>query len=147
MGDFITGVRVSPGLTFVVRTATANGNTIDRRGFDAVSFCLFTGVGGITFTGTNRLDWVIQHSDDGSTWADVTTGDILAPNGRELTIVSNGRVESWTSAKAAESTTHVEYIGRKRYSRAVASFGGTHGTGTLVGATALLSQPTYAPTA
>ena len=126
-------------------TATPAAVNIDRRGFESLTLFLQTGVGGITFTGTNRLDWIVTHSDDGVTFEPVTTGHIVAANGTMLTVAANGVVEAYTAAKAAATTGQYGYVGDRRFVRATPTFGGTHATGTLVGALAVLGHAQNSP--
>lgn len=128
-----------------VLTATPTAVNIDRRGFESLTLFLATGAGGITFTGTNRLDWIITHSDDGTTFEPVTTGQIIAANGTTLTVGANGVVESYITAKAAATTGQYGYVGDRRFVRATPTFGGTHATGTLVSALAVLGHPANSP--
>lgn len=128
-----------------VLTATPTAVNIDRRGFESLTLFLMTAAGGITFTGTNKLEWIITHSDDGTTFEPVTTGQIIAANGTMLTVATGGIVEAYVAAKAAASTGQYGYVGDRRFVRAQPTFGGTHSTGTLVGALAVLGHPAGSP--
>jgi hypothetical protein len=146
MRDLVSRVSVSTPHFPAVLTATPTAVAVDRRGFESVTFVIDAGIGGITFTGTNRIDWTMMHSDDGSTWTNVTTGDVRSAAGGQPTI-SNGIVESYVAAKAAVSTTEYGYVGDKRFARLTPVFGGTHATGTLLGSKAILGHPANAPVA
>lgn len=126
----------------IVATTTPTVVAVDRQGFESVTFVAQVGAGGITFTGTNKIELILEHSDDNSAWSTVTNPKDVV--GRTATITS-GIVDAWTSAKAAASIHEYGYIGGKRYVRLTPTFGGTHGTGTAVAVTAMLGHPNNAP--
>ncbi len=130
-----------------VLTASPTAVNIDRRGFESLVLLLHTGIGGITFTSTNKLEWIVTHSDDGTNWDPVVTGDIVNAAGVVATVATGGIIEAYTAAKAAASLTQYGYVGMRRFVRAIPTFGGTHAPGTLVGATAILGHPHNAPAA
>lgn len=128
---------VTPGLY----AADAAGLTVDRLGYGSVTFAMQVGVGGITFTATNRIDALLEHSEDGTTWTPVPAAQVVgAP-----TMADDGIVRSFRAAHAAPSVTRFGYIGDNRYSRLSADFNGTHGTGTGISAMAILGRPSQAP--
>jgi hypothetical protein len=102
---------------------------IDLQGYDGAELVLAIGAGGITFSGTNKIEFKLTHSDDDSTYSDVTADDI---NG--LTSVTDGIIKSLTSAHASAAVYRFGYKGGKRYLKLLADFSGTHGTGTPVAA-------------
>jgi hypothetical protein len=101
---------------------------------NSVMLLLYTGIGGITFTGTNKLEWILEDSADGTNWAVVTAAGVRGTAGGELTVTA-GVIEAYTALKAAATLTQYEYIGGRRYVRVTPTFGGTHSTGTMVEAT------------
>ncbi len=115
---------------------------VDRRGFESVEIVLAIGVGGITFSGTNKVEFVLTHSDDDSTYTAVATADMLG-----VTVATGGIIKSLTAAHAAAASYRFGYRGGKRYLKLLADFSGTHGTGTPIAATAVLGNPGVAPTA
>ncbi len=130
--DLISNISPAYSLTPVVRTADANGSGVDLQGFRSAVVLIQTGVGGITFDGTNKIEYVLQHSDDDSTYTAVAQADVQG-----VTVTGSGIVRSLVAAHAAASIVEVGYVGGKRYVRAVADFSGTHGTGTLTSATVI----------
>lgn len=116
---------------------------IDRSGFDAVTFVLQLGAGGISFSNTNRIDFVMEHSDDGATWDAVGDNNVIggAPAG--------GIVLSQRSAHPDPTVHRFGYVdgtqGQRRYVRLRPDFFGTHATGTPIAATAILGNPREAP--
>lgn len=120
--------------------------TIDRSGFEAVTFALMIGVGGITFTASNRIDFILEHSDDGTAWAPVVATNVLGaiPD-------ATGIVLSQRSAHPAATVHRVGYVdgtvGDKRFVRLRPDFNGTHGTGTPIAAVAVLGRGRSLPVA
>jgi hypothetical protein len=122
-----------------IGAATLNADntpaTIDVRGYDAVEILLDIGIGGITFSGTNKIEFVLTHSDDDSTYSNVTTDDMLG-----VTIASDGIIKALVAAHAAANVYRYGYKGGKRYLKLLADFSGTHGTGTPIAASVLLGH-------
>ncbi|PZU95617.1 MAG: hypothetical protein DI527_01000 [Chelatococcus sp.] len=106
---------------------------VDLRGYDAAEILLDIGVGGITFSGTNKVEFKLTHSDDDSTYTDVATADMLG-----VTVASGGIIKSLVAAHAAAGAYRFGYKGGKRYLKLLADFSGTHGTGTPIAASVLL---------
>ena len=144
MRDLVSRVSISSPHFAAILTASPTAVTVDRRGFDSVTFVTDTGIGGITFTGANKIEWTMTHSDDGTTFTNVTTGDVRGAAGAEPTI-TNGIVEAYIAAKAAASTIEYGYVGDKRYVRLTPVFSGTHATGTTIGSKAVLGHPSNSP--
>jgi hypothetical protein len=122
---------------FAVVTATPTPVSIDCLDFGALTFEMFAGAGGITFTGTNRIDFKVEDSDDGTNWS-VVDDDFLILDPGAAAPGGTGIVRSITSAHAAADTTipTVGYVGKAEYARCTPVFGGTHSVGTLVGVVA-----------
>jgi len=120
-------------LVAIGATALAADNTpaaIDLQGYSAAEIILAIGVGGITFSGTNKVEFVLTHSDDDSTYTAVTTADMLG-----VTVASGGIIKALTAAHAAAAVYRYGYVGGKRYLKLLADFSGTHGTATPIAAT------------
>lgn len=116
--------------------------TIDLAGFKSAILNLAIGIGGITFSTTNKIEFVLTHSDDDSVYTNVTSDDFV--NGEDLSI-TDGIVKSLIAAHATASMSEFGYIGNKRYLELLADFSGTHGTGTPISATLSLGHPNYTP--
>ncbi len=106
---------------------------VDLKGYNAAEILLTIGVGGITFTGTNKIEFKLTHSDDDSTYTAVGVGDVLGL----ASVGTGGIVKSLTEAHAAAAAYRFGYVGNKRYLKLLADFSGTHGTGTPIAATVL----------
>lgn len=120
--------------------------TVDRAGFDSVTFVLTLGVGGISFSNTNRIDFVMEHSDDGTAWDAVNATNVLgaAPD-------ASGIVLSQRSAHPNPTVHRFGYVdgivGQRRFVRLRPDFSGTHGTGTPIAAIAVLGGARNLPIA
>lgn len=144
MRDLASNIKAVVAVPIAVYSTDQNGIAVDRLGFESVTFLLNIGVGGITFTGTNKIEFVATESDDGSNWTAVA-GDDLILDGLAPTAVTAGIVRALTAAHPAATVQRVGYIGSKRYARVSPDFSGTHGTGTPIGIAAVLGHPHSAP--
>lgn len=116
---------------------------LDLNGYNSATLYISVGVGGISFTTSNKVEFVLTHSDDASTgYTNVTDADLIGVTG-----VANGIVRALTAAKAAADTapTEIGYIGGKRYLKLLADFSGTHGTATPMSAVLVRGNSIYKP--
>lgn len=128
-----------------VSTTTVVGASVDLRGFDSAVVNVALGIGGITFTGTNRIDVLLEHSNDGSTWTPVTGAMVQVTPG--AIPVVNGVVRSFQAAHPAPSNTEIGYVGDFRFVRPTLTFAGTHATGTPVQASVTRGHASLRPVA
>jgi len=137
--DSASGIFPLLAIDPAVYAADTTPAAIDLRDFQSATLLLAIGVGGINFTGTNKIEFVLTHSDDGTTYTPVTDDDVvkdvLAPAS-----ITNGIVRALTAAHAAATVQKVGYVGGKRYLRLLADFSGTHGTGTPISASVVRSR-------
>jgi hypothetical protein len=115
---------------------------IDLLGFEGAVIALEVGVGGITFTGSNKIEFVLTHSNDGVTYDNVADKDLTGVSG-----VTGGIVKSLTAAKAAADVTKIGYRGSRRYLKLLADFSGTHGSPTPISALVIKGYGRYNPPA
>lgn len=129
MRDLVSRLAETQVIGPVVLSADNTPATIDLAGFNSAAILISVGIGGITFTTSNKIEFVVTHSDDDSTYTNVTDADVQGVTG-----ISNGIVRSLTAAKAAADTapTEIGYVGNKRYLKVLADFSGTHGAGTPI---------------
>ena len=118
------------GLAPALRTSSATGGTIDRLGFEAVSFLVVTGA---WTDGSHAVS--AEASDDGASWAAIPAGDLV------------GAFPTVAAAGAASKTTRVSYTGDARYVRVKSAASGSPSTGAIVGVVVLLDRPHSAPVA
>lgn len=119
-----------------VYSADQAGALVDMLGYRAATFALAIGAGGITFTGTNKIEFILQHGNaaDGSDLENVTDADILNIDAVAPASVSNGIVRALTAAHPNADVQKIGYIGGKRFAKLTADFSGTHGVGTPLAA-------------
>lgn len=132
MRDIHSDITAVTAIGAVVLAADNTPAAIDLRGYNAAEILLAIGIGGITFSGSNKVEFVLTHSDDDSTYTAVTTADMLG-----VTVASGGIIKSLIAAHAAAATYRFGYKGGKRYLKLLADFSGTHGTGTPIAAVVL----------
>ena len=127
-------VRSLRHLGSAARTATPSVTGVDTSGFGSVGFITNVGAAGITLSGSNYITLQMQESDDNSTFTNVATADALG--GAAVVLDANAK---------ADLNYRQDYLGSKRYVRLVPTYTGTHGTGTIIGVTAVMSHATLSP--
>jgi hypothetical protein len=133
MKDVHSHMLAAVAIAAAVLDADNTPPAIDLQGYNAAEILLAIGVGGITFSDTNKIEFKLTHSDDGVTYTAVTVDDVLGLD----SVGDGGIVKALTAAHAAAAVYRVGYIGNKRYLKLLADFSGTHGTGTPIAATVL----------
>lgn len=122
-----------------IGTATLSADNtpaaLDLQGYQSAEILLAIGAGGITFSGTNKIEFVLTHSDDDQTYTEVADADMLGVKN-----ISGGIIKALTSEHAGAATYRFGYKGGKRYLKLLADFSGTHGTGTPISATLIKSN-------
>lgn len=131
--DNATGMFPIAAIDAATLSADNTPTAVDLRDFHAATLLLNVGIGGITFSGTNKIEMVLTHSDDGVTYINVTDDDVLKDS-LAPTSITNGIVRALVAAHAAGTVQKLGYVGGKRYVKLLADFSGTHGTGTPVAA-------------
>ena len=140
--DFHVSTALAVVIGAAVLAATTAGTAIDLRGYNACEFALAIGIGGIVFTGVNKIEFVMTHSDDNATFTNVADTDLLG-----VTTTANGIIKSLVAAHAAANVYRFGYIGGKRYVKITPTFSGAHGTGTPIAITAILAGAHLQPQA
>jgi hypothetical protein len=145
--DFASDLKVvnaiTPAVVSTDQVSTALNTSLYP--FKALSIAIYVGVGGITFDTTNKIEFNLTHSDDDSTYVDCTDDDVILPFPL-TTVEPGGIVKSLVAVHGTADYSVVGYRGKKQYVKFMADFSGTHGTGTTIGATWLLTHPMSAPT-
>lgn len=111
---------------------------IDMLDYQAAAIMLAIGVGGINFSGANKIEFVLTHSDDGVTYTPVTDDEVIKDGFAPASIV-NGIVRALTAPHAAATIQKIGYVGGKRFLKLLADFSGAHGTGTPISANVIRS--------
>lgn len=132
---------ISPALTFgpAALAADATGASVDLLGFESAVIDLEVGIGGITFSASNKVEFVAEHSNDGANWDKLVDADI-----RGVTGVTNGIIKSLVAAHAAAAAYRYGYVGGRRYLRVSPDFTGTHGTATPMSCAIIRGNPSKA---
>ena len=126
MRDLKNNIGVVQSLAPAARSSDADGTGVDLQGFESATIVIDMGAEGITLSSTNKIEIELEHSDDNSTFTDVTSSaDVIG-----ATPDSNGVIATFDDPAEAPAIASVGYIGGKRYIRAVANFSGTHGSAT-----------------
>ena len=120
--------------------ADDTSDAVEIRGFQSALLQIAVGVGGITFSGTNKVEFKLQHSLNGTDFDAVAQRDISG-----ATVGANGIVRALTAAHATPSVTQVGYIGGRPYLRLFTDFSGTHASATPMSAALHLSNPNLGP--
>jgi hypothetical protein len=124
----------------IAAAAYSDDNTevaVDIQGFNAAIIEIHIGVGGITFTSTNKIEFKLTHSDDNSSYSAVTVDDMIGLSN----VGTGGIIKSLTTAHAAGTVERFGYRGGKRYLKLLADFGGTHSSPTPLAASIVKLEP------
>lgn len=145
MKDLSHNISVGNSLINAVKTAGANGTTVDLQGFLSATAVVTVGAEGDTLSGTKSFTVALEHSDDNSTWTDAVQADIV--NG---TIASGGIWLTLDGSDGGDPGTtggewQVGYVGGKRYVRLVLAKTGTHTNGTILSGIIVKGTPLHAP--
>lgn len=147
MRDLVNNISSVVSIAAAALSADTNGSGVDLKGFQSAAVLIAVGAGGITFTGSNKIEFKLEHSDDNSTFSAVSAADVQLGANADSSVGSGGIVRSLVAAHAAGTVAEVGYIGTKRYIRAVADFSGTHATATPLAVTVVRGHPISAPAA
>ncbi|MEO9299959.1 hypothetical protein [Devosia alba] len=142
MKDLHSSLTIVSAIGAAVLAADNTPAAIDLQGYNSAEIVLAVGIGGITFTGTNKIEITVTHSDDNATYTAVTDTDLLGVSG-----TTGGIVKTLVVAHAAAACYRVGYRGGKRYLKVLAKFSGTHGTGTPIAAMVIKGDGTDNPQA
>ena len=132
MKDMSNSIATAVSLVSAVRTAAANGTGVDLQGYESATLIADVGAEGDTLSSSVYFEISLEHSDDNSTFTDVTQADIV-----DGTISSGGiwlKLDGTAGGNpdTAGEIYRVGYIGGKRYIRGVLAKTGTHSNGTPI---------------
>jgi hypothetical protein len=133
MRDMHSGIIAAVAIGAATLDADNTPAAIDLKGYNAAAIILAIGAGGITFSGTNKIEFKLTHSDDDASYDAVTIDDMLGLD----SVGTGGIIKALTAAHAAPAVYRYGYKGGRRYLKLLADFSGTHGTGTPIAATVL----------
>ena len=141
MKDLENITSVTVGLTPAVRTADANGASMDLQLYNAALILFDVGDSADTLSGTVYIECEVEESDDNSAWTDVADTDLVnyvAGTNDGTVAVIDAPTEDQTVAVAC-------YIGSKRYVRGVLKLVGVHSSGTPCGIVNMRGSYKYPP--
>ncbi len=141
MRDLVNSIAASVLIPAAAYSADNTAPAVDLSGFESAVIVIHVGAGGITFDGTNKIEFKLTHSDDNVTYTAVTLNDVRGVD----SVGAGGIIKALTSAHAAADITKVGYAGGKRYLKLLADFSGTHGTGTPMAAEVIKGHSRYWP--
>jgi len=141
MFDLKNNIKLETSLAPILKTADVNGTGIDLKGFSSAALIVNCGANGDTFSSSVKTNLQIEHSDDNSTFTDVTsntdvTGGTVDSSGTFMTIDADGEMGK---------TYGIGYVGGKRYIRVVIDIVGTHSNGSIYGAVVAKGTPRSGP--
>jgi len=111
--------------------------------FQAFAVEVAVGIGGITFDATNKIEFKLDKSSNGTDFVAVTQADV-----RGVTVGAGGIVRSLVAEHAAPSRTKIGIVkGDITHLRATADHSGTHGTATPYAVTLIRANPLIGPAA
>ena len=145
MQDLTHNIVVGNSIINAVKTAAANGTGIDLKGFEEATAIVSVGAEGDTLSSSVYFEISLEHSDDDSTYTDVTQSEIV--NG---TIDAGGIWLKLDGTNGGDPDTaggqwQLGYVGGKRYVRLVLAKTGTHSNGTPISGMIVKSRPRVAP--
>ena len=120
-----------------VVTADANGTGVDLKGFQSAMVVVNSGIEGDTLSGSVKFDFILEESDDDSSWSAVTSSTSVTEgsvdgSGIFLTLDANGETPQCSQ---------IGYIGGSRYIRCKIDATGTHSNGTPIGVVVVKGNP------
>ncbi len=135
MKDLTSKIKFVNAFGPVSLAADATAVIVDTLGYHSAVLDLGIGIGGITFDGSNYIEFTLQHSDDGVTGIDVALTDLSGVNVPTSIVTSQdtkSSIKRLIAAHAAAANYKIGYIGGKRYLHLDIEFTGTHGAATPI---------------
>lgn len=139
MKDLANNISVAQSIAPAVVTSDTNGTGVDLQFFESATVIVDTGVEGDTLSSSVKFDFILEDSDDNSSWSAVTsqlhvTDGTVDSSGIFLTLDANAETPQVTS---------IGYVGGKRYLRVTADATGTHTNGTPMSVSIVKGHPRH----
>ena len=138
MKDLYNNIEVVSVLDPIGITATATYTDIDLQGFNSACLLIHVGIDA-SMTESHKIVYTLKHGDDGTTYANVETKDML-----DLTVTS-GVVLTIDGADDDNAIYKLGYVGGKRYLELVGTVTGT--VDPPIGIILIKGNPELAPVA
>lgn len=135
---------LTPGLLVAPAVLAADSTpvAIDVSGHHSALIQIYVGIGGITFSAANKIEFVLSHGDSATAGehTPVTLNDVDGVAAADISsgALTGGIIKSFKAAHAAAAFYQFNYLGDKTHISLLADFSGTHGTGTPIYAAAIL---------
>ena len=140
MKDLHSNIDVVSVLDPVVWSATATYTDIDLAGFNSAELLIWVGLdAGTGLSAEHKVVFTLQDSDDGTTYANVETADVLGAG-----TITSGVILTVDSTDEDNTLYNYGYVGGKRYLQLVATETGTVSCPIAVGV--IKGHPLDAPT-
>jgi len=135
---------VSPQVLIGAASLSADNTppAVALAGFNSCTILIAVGIGGITFTGSNKIEFKLTESDNGTDYTAVSDDDVAG-----ATVGTGGIILSLVEEHAAAAVYEFSYVGDAQHLKLLADFSGTHGSGTPIAALAVLGDPVTRPAA
>lgn len=151
MKDLHSRIKLVPQILPIVGnndTAGTPAQSVDRMGYNSVEHVVLLGATGDTLSGSTKIEFKLQHSDNNTDWEAVTSADyVLVESDSGVSVPDENGIFRVVDANAEDDTTYrIGYVGPKRYSRVFADFVGTHSNGIPLAVLGILGDPAVAPT-
>jgi hypothetical protein len=139
MKDLANNISVAQSIAPQVLSSDTNGTGIDLQFFESATVIVDTGAEGDTLSASVKVDFILEDSDDNSSWSAVTsnnhvTDGAVDSSGIFLTLDDNAETPQVTS---------IGYVGGKRYLRVTADVTGTHTNGTPMSVSIVKGSPRH----
>lgn len=141
MRDNKSGLAFDESLNAIAKTADTECTAVDSQGFSSVTHVVNVGAPGITFSASNKVELILEDSDDNSTFSAVTANTSVTGG----TVDGSGIFQLIDADGDCNAVYAIGYVGGKRYSRVKIDFSGTHGTGTIFGVVGVKGHPLHGP--
>ncbi len=139
--DLLTSLSFEKALDGRVVTSDETGFGHDMKDFNSILFNCNLGLSGDTLSGSVKMEFYMQHSDDNSTFVNVPDAEVRdAVTGAQV-----GTFYVMDDATKDQTVVQGQYRGKKRYVRVRINVIGTHTNGTPLAVTAVKGGKTELP--
>jgi hypothetical protein len=139
MKDLANNISVVQSIAPVVGSSDTNGTGVDLQFFESAVAVVDTGVEGDTLSSSVKIDFILEDSDDNSSWSAVTSQSSVTDG----TVDSSGIFLTLDANAETPQVTSIGYVGGKRYLRVTADFTGTHSNGTPIAVSIIKGSPRH----
>ena len=139
MKDLANNISVAQSIAPAVVTSDTNGTGVDLQFFESATVLVDTGAEGVTLSASVKIDFILEDSDDDSTYAAVTSNNLVTDGA----VDSSGIFLTLDANAETPQVASIGYVGGKRYVRVTADFTGSHSTGTPIAVSVIKGHPRH----